>query len=187
MNQKQIEQMFEGRWRMKGDSTLTTLLEAVDGKLTLQELSVRIASLCRDFFEAGITLGNDDYSIQRENPIPTGRGIITVEEGITHTKELRFKTWWELYDLKCGRKDCLKKWMKMSMDEIQACIDATPAYVASTPDKQFRKRPLTYLNQQAYYDEIIQRNSKDQQRSQRIAEAANLVAKYTGADKGTKG
>lgn len=183
MTQDEINKAFEGRWRIKG--------KYINDGIILYDSQKGVAdaikSLCRDFFEAGIILGNDDYSVQRENPIPTGRGIITVEEGITHTKELCFETWWELYDLKCGRKDCLKKWMKMSMDEIQACMEHTPAYVASTPDKQFRKRPLTYLNQKAYYDEIIIRDSKDQQRSQRIAEAANLVAKYTGADKGTKG
>ncbi len=166
-----IDKAFENRWRYKWpdyDECETRLLSAKE-----------IKKLCRDFFEAGITLGNGDYSIQRENTIPTGRGIMTVEEGIEHTKKLRFETWWEMYDLKCGRKDCLKKWMKMSLDEIQACINHTPAYVASTPDKQFRKRPLTYLNQKAFYDEIIVRHNPDQQRQQRLASAAERIAEYT--------
>ena len=118
MTQDEINKAFEGRWRIKGKyiNDGIILYNSQNG------VADAIKSLCRDFFEAGIILGNDDYSVQRENPIPTGRGIITVEEGITHTKELRFKTWWELYDLKCGRKDCLKKWMKMSMLETLAYL-----------------------------------------------------------------
>jgi len=167
MNQKQIEQMFEGRWRMKGDSTLTTLLEAIDGKLTLQELSVRIASLCRDFFEAGILLGK-------------GSEVVA-------TSPAGFEEFWNLYDKKVGRTKAEKLWAKLSEKEKADCMAYIPLYKQAQSDKQFRKNPETFLRNKAFYDEIIIRDSKDQQRSQRIAEAANLVAKYTGADKGTKG
>lgn len=54
-----VDKAFEGRWRLKGNSTLTMMHDALDGKLTLQELSVKIASLCRDFFEAGIELAQE--------------------------------------------------------------------------------------------------------------------------------
>ena len=100
----------------------------------------------------------------------------------TEIRTLDFDKWWEMYDLKCGRSDCIRKWTKMSDDEKKACIDATPAYVASTPDKQFRKRPLTYLNQKAYYDEVIVRDNKQQQRQQRLSESAALIAKYGKKD-----
>lgn len=56
MSNEEIEKAFEGRWRMKGDSTLTMMHNALDNKLTLQELSVEIAALCLDFFEAGCEL-----------------------------------------------------------------------------------------------------------------------------------
>lgn len=100
----------------------------------------------------------------------------------TEIRTLDFDKWWEMYDLKCRRSDCIRKWAKMSDDEKKACIDATPAYVASTPDKQFRKRPLTYLNQKAYYDEVIVRDNKQQQRQQRLNEAAAIIAKYGKED-----
>lgn len=70
--------MFEGRWRMKGNSTLTTMLEALDGKLSLQELSVRIASLCRDFFEAGILLGGGVESEKQEEAKLTKEQLLTI-------------------------------------------------------------------------------------------------------------
>jgi hypothetical protein len=64
-----------------------------------------------------------------------------------------------LNDKKVGRENCEKKWRKLTTKEKEACIAATPTYVASTPDKQFRKNPLSYLNQKAWNDEIIPRNN----------------------------
>lgn len=100
----------------------------------------------------------------------------------TQVRTADFDEWWELYDLKCGRADCIRKWAKLTDEEKIACIEATPAYVASTPDKQFRKRPLTYLNQKAFYDEIIIRSTEQQQRQQRLNAAAELIAKYGKKD-----
>ena len=93
-----------------------------------------------------------------------------------------FEQWWKMYDLKCGKSECIKKWQKLTYEEKQACLIATPAYVASTPDKQYRKRPLTYLNQKAWNDEIIERHTTEQQRQQRLNESAALVAKYGKKD-----
>ena len=48
MNQEQIEQMFNGRWRMKN-----YILENIDGKAAKE--------IARDFFEAGILLGQGEH------------------------------------------------------------------------------------------------------------------------------
>lgn len=188
MNQKQIEQMFDGRWSIKSqhiEEELETLL--------INPRVEYVKGLCRDFFEAGVLLAGevikDGDFITTEITFEDGsKGSVTyMHDPIIDSDDEGFGYWWNLYDLKCGRGTCEKKWAKLTPNEKRKCIEATPAYVVSTPDKQYRKRPITYLNQKAWNDEIIIRNSKDQQRSQRIAEAANLVAKYTGADKGTKG
>ena len=100
----------------------------------------------------------------------------------TEVRTAGFEQWWKMYDKKCGRADCLKKWNKMSDEEKQECLCATPVYVAATPDKQFRKNPLTYLNQKAYYDEIIVKSTEQQQRQQRLNDAAALIAKYGKTD-----
>lgn len=34
-------------------------------------------------------------------------------------------------------------------------MDHLPLYVASTPDKQWRKHPYTYLNNQGWEDEMV--------------------------------
>lgn len=70
-------------------------------------------------------------------------------------KKAEFERWWQLYDKKMGRAKCYAKWLRLSDEERALCIANTPAYVASTPNKQYRKHPLTYLNGECWNDEII--------------------------------
>lgn len=117
-------------------------------------------------------------------------GVSSSQEVITDVDESSFNQWWNIYDKKRGRDRCLTKWKRMTYEQKKACICATPAYVAATPDKQYRKDPYTYLNQKAWNDEIIKRNdgaiNKEQQRQQRLRDSADLFAKYAGADTGNE-
>ncbi len=67
--------------------------------------------------------------------------------------EFTFKRWWELYDKKTGKDKCMAKWLNMTYDERKTAIERTPIYVAATPDVNFRKNPLTWLNQKCWNDE----------------------------------
>ena len=75
------------------------------------------------------------------------------------TKKEQFERWWALYDKKTGRAKCYAKWLRLSDEERELCIANTPAYVASTPNKQYRKHPLTYLNGECWNDEIVSNNT----------------------------
>lgn len=87
-----------------------------------------------------------------------------------------FDDWWNLYQKKRGRKKAETKWNKLSHADKIACMEATPAYVASIADKQFQKDPCTYLNGECWNDEIINQPNYDQQRAQRLADrTANLI------------
>lgn len=66
-----------------------------------------------------------------------------------------FEAWWNAYSKKRGRKKTEAKWNKLSLQDKAACMKATPAYVASTPDVKYRLDPLTYLNGERWNDEII--------------------------------
>lgn len=88
---------------------------------------------------------------------------------------LSFEEWWEAYGKKRGRKKAEAKWNRLSLKDRQACMDATPAYVASTPDITFRKDPLTYLNGECWNDELIYRQDHEQQQSQRLAAKAARI------------
>lgn len=66
-----------------------------------------------------------------------------------------FETFWSLYDKKVERSSCEKKWKKINPDSYSLIFAHVEEYVKSTPDKQFRKNPETYLNNQCWNDEII--------------------------------
>ena len=111
---------------------------------------------------------------RRENP---------VDEEIEITQD-DFAYWWNLYDKKCSCKKCKAKWAKMSSKDRRKCIEATPRYVASTPDKQYRKHPLTYLNGECWNDEIIPNGTskQDYERQARISKAAATIANLQKRD-----
>lgn len=70
-------------------------------------------------------------------------------------KEFLFECFWKMYEKKTGKKDVNKKWMKLSIDEMQHILNVVPEYVKSTPDEKYRKNPMTYLNGRHWEDEII--------------------------------
>jgi phage replication O-like protein O len=80
------------------------------------------------------------------------------KETIKETKQKKecdlFDQWYEKYDKKKGRKDALKKWNKLSLENKKKCLLVVDNYVKSTPDKNYRKNPETYLNKEAWEDEI---------------------------------
>jgi len=69
-----------------------------------------------------------------------------------------FEKFWKLYDKKDGKKKCEAKWKKISKKVREKIFETLPAYILSTPDKQFRKNPLTYLNGDCWDNEIINNN-----------------------------
>lgn len=159
MERKDIDKMFENRWRMKGDSTLTMMHETLDGKLSLQELSVRIASLCRDFFEAGILLGEGF----RKDEITFHDGqkgtVVYKRELDMDTLDGGFSIFWELYEKKVGRPKCEKLWSKLTVKEREECIAYIPFYKQAQQDKQYRKNPETFLRNKCWNDELIYHNN----------------------------
>ena len=66
-----------------------------------------------------------------------------------------FEKFWNLYDKKEDRIKCEGKWNRLTNKEREECIANLPAYILSTPDKQFRKNPATYLNNKSWENEII--------------------------------
>jgi len=67
-----------------------------------------------------------------------------------------FSDFWDMYDKKRGDKDKVqKRWKQLTQKDKEAIMEYLPAYLLSTPDKQFRKDPLTFLNNKSWNDEII--------------------------------
>ena len=74
----------------------------------------------------------------------------------TDTVNIPFDTFWTMYDYKKGKpSDVETKWLTLDDSERVAIIYALPSYISSTPDKTFRKFPMSYLNTEAWNDEIV--------------------------------
>lgn len=73
-----------------------------------------------------------------------------------------FDLFWNLYAKKKSRDKVERKWYSMSVADQTACMDSLPSYIKSTPDKTFRKHPITYLNQKCWNDEIYTKGSSEE-------------------------
>jgi len=99
---------------------------------------------------------NENENINKD----TIKDIIIIDNNII---EKEFETFWKLYDKKAGVKAKLfKKWTKLKQPEKDKIFETLPKYVAST-EKKYRKNPETYLNNEAWNDEIITEPKKQKQ------------------------
>ncbi len=99
-------------------------------------------------------------NVQQKNDISTPEKELKKEL----KKELELKSFdkfWTLYDKKVNRDKCFNKWKKIKTDIHDSIFDHTDKYIKSTPDKKFRKNPLTYLNNECWNDEIVDYNQTE--------------------------
>ncbi len=69
--------------------------------------------------------------------------------------QIEFEKFWNYYDKKTSKKKCEAKWKQISTADKDVMRGHLPKYIESTPDKKYRKNPLTYLNSESWNDEII--------------------------------
>lgn len=173
MEQGQIDKMFEGRWRVKSQN----LQQAVETMLIEYRIDY-VKKLCRDFFEAGIILGDKDH-LTSEVHIVCGE---TFQESVAEVISNSFDAFWSLYDKKVGKPKAEKLWDKLSAKEKHDCLAYIPLYKQAQPDKQYRKNPETFLRNKCWNDELIFRNNGnnkptiEQQRIDKLTDI--LVGEY---------
>lgn len=103
----------------------------------------------------------------------------TIQDAVFEGQNDSFEDWWQMYGKKRGKKKAKQKWDKLTVEQQTACLIATHAYVASTPDRTYRKDPLTYLNGECWNDEIILKQNHEQRRANNLAAKA---ARILGSD-----
>lgn len=69
--------------------------------------------------------------------------------------ELAFSEFWQAYGKKEDKHKCEQRWNTLTAPERQAALAHVPGYVAATPEKRYRKNPLTYLNGKCWQDEEV--------------------------------
>ena len=75
-------------------------------------------------------------------------------------KNILFNDFWDTYDKKTGRGACKKKFLKLDINICKKCVEVAYEYSESTPDIQYRKNPITWLNQECWDDEITDHNTE---------------------------
>ena len=71
--------------------------------------------------------------------------------------KIEFSVFWDAYDKKVGSKKSKEKWNKLDLEIQMKILKHVELYKEAQPDKQFRKDPYSYLYNETYYDEIIDR------------------------------
>lgn len=104
---------------------------------------------------------DSNIDIKEDNNIITTNKEIEIEKETNKEKEQEqesysFEEFWRDYDKKVGEKEKIKKkFNNLKKGERERIRDYIPKYKESTPDKQYRKNPETFLNNKSWNDEII--------------------------------
>jgi hypothetical protein len=101
------------------------------------------------------------YENENEN---RNENIIEFENEIRNNNnngEFSFLKIWEIYEKKGNKKTSERKWQSLPDKTKQLIFEHVPKYVNATPDLKYRKNFETYLNQEAWNDEIITLKSKN--------------------------
>ncbi len=86
-----------------------------------------------------------------------------------------FEEFWKIYDKPTEKISCALKWKTLTEKEKELIFKKLPAYVAATPERQFRKNPLGYLRKKIWQDEHIPEQPKALKKSaiEQLAETGN--------------
>jgi hypothetical protein len=130
-----------------------------------------------------LTTNKNDKNIYKEKEINKEKEKKSNNDEIADND---FQKFWEIYDKDIAKAQCYKKWLTLKPDEILQIKKHIKKYVKSTPDKQYRKNPLIYLNSKAWNDEVITKLPKYENKRQRTDEnsevksLSEIFKKFTG-------
>lgn len=121
-------------------------------------------------------LETDDLHLKAAIEYINSKGYKVIPPPREIKDEYTFENAWNLYQKKVGCKDKLeKKWNAMPLKDRKAATEYIPLYVASQPDKQFRKNFQTFLNQRGWEDEIITAQPSPATATEQPSSTAQLI------------
>lgn len=135
------------------------LFECSNGRITCLKLAQR----CDDYTSKLVKqkqMQVIDNKEVLESPTKSNKNSLEenrIEEKIKDNGALsRFCEFWSLYDKKKDKAKAEKKWKRLTKKQKEKIFEVLPNYIKQTPDKQYRKNPLTWLNGECWEDEDIQ-------------------------------
>jgi hypothetical protein len=75
--------------------------------------------------------------------------------------KIPFYEFWDRYQKKTGKKDCMAKWARMTRKEQEAALAPLEEYIKVQPNPKYRLNPKTYLNGEYWNDEQFIESKKD--------------------------
>jgi len=90
--------------------------------------------------------------VEKGKQVDRQRATTKESKEIKNNYILDFDKFWTLYGKSTDKQKCLDKFVKLNEDEIKSIFETLPIYLLQTPDKKFRKNPLTYLNGKCWND-----------------------------------
>lgn len=73
-----------------------------------------------------------------------------------------FDEFWNLYDKKEDKKDCVKKWNKLTQSERELIMHYIEPYKLSLSDLKYQRNPVTFINKRTWENELIKPKSNNQ-------------------------
>lgn len=67
----------------------------------------------------------------------------------------RFEKFWNLYGKDIQKDKCYSEWKFINTIDKDKILNTLPNYIASTPEVQYRRHPITYLRNKGWLDEVI--------------------------------
>lgn len=103
---------------------------------------------------------DNQYDSQQDTAEPQIKALDgNVGNTTINTDYASFEAFWTMYDKNVGKELSQKVWNSLTQSDKEAIMMSLPRYVESTPDKVYRKNPLTYLNGKHWEDEIVDRET----------------------------
>ena len=93
---------------------------------------------------------------------------VTVKDINKQKRVNDFNTFWNTYNKKTDSSKCSKKFLSLPQKDIDKILLVTNDYVSSTPDKKYRKNPITWLNGECWNDEILSLKTFEVGQAQKI-------------------
>lgn len=69
-------------------------------------------------------------------------------------KEKGFEMFWNLYDKRVDKGRARTSFMNLTLEDMLEAVKGVKAYVDSTPDKQYRKMPSTWIRNRGWESEV---------------------------------
>lgn len=97
-----------------------------------------------------------------------------------------FDDFWNLYDLKEDKKDCIKKWAKLTQSEKELIMLYIEPYKLSLSDLKYQRNPVTFINKRTWENELKKSTQNGKQQQSGSATVEQITNKLGNAFKYVK-